>query len=389
MTITDSFFTKWHKKCAVLCVLLLPLAACKEQKPAPRPSAKANFVIANPQDVELLIDLTGRITPMRVSEVRPQVNGYLYKRLFEEGTDVTKDQQLYQVDPRPYQASLDNAQGKLNSDLATLRAQTLKLKRYGPLKNMDAVSRQDYDDTLAAQEATKATIESDRASVRQAQLDLEYTGINATISGRISRSIQTQGALMATNQANPVAIITQLDPMFVDIIQPTAEQLRLRSRLANGKLETLRGAAHVPVDLILEDNTRYPLQANLLFTEVVTNQETGSVIQRAIVRNPDKLLLSGMYVRTVMHEGMEKAFLIPQEAVMRGLDEKPYLYIINKNDVVERRDIETQRMQETFWVTTKGVNAGDKILVSNPTSYRPGQKVQPEEGRTPVGVVPQ
>ncbi|CAI3935531.1 Multidrug efflux pump subunit AcrA (membrane-fusion protein) (AcrA) (PDB:1T5E) [Commensalibacter communis] len=389
MTITDSFFTKWHKECAVLCVLLLPLAACKEQKPAPKPSAKANFVIANPQDVELLIDLTGRITPMRVSEVRPQVNGYLYKRLFEEGTDVTKDQQLYQVDPRPYQAALDNAQGKLNSDLATLRAQTLKLKRYGPLKNMDAVSRQDYDDTLAAQEATKATIESDRASVRQAQLDLEYTGINATISGRISRSIQTQGALMATNQANPVAIITQLDPMFVDIIQPTAEQLRLRSRLANGKLETLRGAAHVPVDLILEDNTRYPLQANLLFTEVVTNQETGSVIQRAIVRNPDKLLLSGMYVRTVMHEGMEKAFLIPQEAVMRGLDEKPYLYIINKDNVVERRDIETQRMQETFWVTTKGVNAGDKILVSNPTSYRPGQKVQPEEGRTPVGVVPQ
>ncbi|CAI3938697.1 Multidrug efflux pump subunit AcrA (membrane-fusion protein) (AcrA) (PDB:1T5E) [Commensalibacter communis] len=389
MTITDSFFTKWHKECAVLCVLLLPLAACKEQKPAPKPSAKANFVIANPQDVELLIDLTGRITPMRVSEVRPQVNGYLYKRLFEEGTDVTKDQQLYQVDPRPYQAALDNAQGKLNSDLATLRTQTLKLKRYGPLKNMDAVSRQDYDDTLAAQEATKATIESDRASVRQAQLDLEYTGINATISGRISRSIQTQGALMATNQANPVAIITQLDPMFVDIIQPTVEQLRLRSRLANGKLETLRGAAHVPVDLILEDNTRYPLQANLLFTEVVTNQETGSVIQRAIVRNPDKLLLSGMYVRTVMHEGMEKAFLIPQEAVMRGLDEKPYLYIINKDNVVERRDIETQRMQETFWVTTKGVNAGDKILVSNPTSYRPGQKVQPEEGRTPVGVVPQ
>ncbi|MDI2112800.1 efflux RND transporter periplasmic adaptor subunit [Commensalibacter nepenthis] len=389
MTITDSFLTKWHKECAILCVLLLPLAACKEQKSAPKPPAKANFVVANPQDVELLIDLTGRITPMRVSEVRPQVNGYLYKRLFEEGTDVTKDQQLYQVDPRPYQAALANAQGKLNSDLATLRAQTLKLKRYGPLKNMDAVSRQDYDDTLAAQESTKATIESDRATVRQAQLDLEYTGINATISGRISRSIQTQGALMSTNQTNPIAIITQLDPMFVDIIQPTAEQLRLRSRMANGKLETLRGAAHVPVDLILEDNTRYPLQANLLFTEVVTDQETGSVIQRAIVRNPDKLLLSGMYVRAVMHEGMEKAFLIPQEAVMRGLDEKPYLYTINKDNVVERRNIETQRMQETFWVTTKGVNAGDKILVSNPTSYRPGQKVQPKEGRTPVGVVPE
>lgn len=389
MTITDSFFARWHKECAVLCVLLLPLAACKEQKSAPKPAAKANFVVANPQEVELLVDLTGRITPMRVSEVRPQVNGYLYKRLFEEGTDVTKDQQLYQVDPRPYQAALANAKGKLNSDLATLRAQTLKLKRYGPLKNMDAVSRQDYDDTLAAQEATKATIESDRASVRQAELNLEYTGINATISGRISRSIQTQGALMATNQTNPIAIITQLDPIFVDIIQPTAEQLRLRSRLANGKLETLRGAAHVPIDLILEDNTRYPLQANLLFTEVVSNQETGSVIQRAIVRNPNKLLLSGMYVRTIMHEGMEKAFLIPQEAVMRGLDEKPYLYIINKDNVVERRDIETQRIKETYWVTTKGVNTGDKILVSNPTSYKPGQKVKPEEGRTPVGEVPE
>lgn len=388
MTITDSFFTKWHQKCAVFCVVLLPLAACKEQKPVQKAAPKANFVTAHPQDVELLVELTGRITPMRVSEVRPQVNGYLYKRLFEEGTDVTKDQQLYQVDPRPYQAALDNAQGKLNSDLATFKAQTLKLKRYGPLKNMDAVSRQDYDDTLAAQEATKATIDSDRANVRQAQLNLEYTGINATISGRISRSIQTQGALMSTNQTDPVAIITQLDPTFVDIIEPTAEQLRLRSRMAGGKLQTLRGAAHVPIDLILEDDSRYPLQANLLFTEVVTNQETGSVIQRAIVRNPDKMLLSGMYVRAVMHEGMETAFMVPQEAVMRGLDEKPYLYIIDKDNVVKRRDIEVQRMQETYWVTTKGVDAGDRVLVSNPTSYRPGQKVTPEEGRTPVATVP-
>lgn len=388
MTITDSFFTKWHQRCAVFCVVLLPLSACKEQKPAQKVAPKANFVTAHPQDVELLVELTGRITPMRVSEVRPQVNGYLYNRLFEEGTDVTKDQQLYQVDPRPYQAALDNAQGKLNSDLATFKAQTLKLKRYGPLKNMDAVSRQDYDDTLAAQEATKATIDSDRANVRQAQLNLEYTGINATISGRISRSIQTQGALMATNQTDPVAIITQLDPIFVDIIEPTAEQLRLRSRLAGGKLQTLRGAAHVPIDLILEDDTRYPLQANLLFTEVVSNQETGSVIQRAIVRNPEKMLLSGMYVRAVMHEGMETAFMVPQEAVMRGLDEKPYLYVIDKDNVVKRRDIEVQRMQETYWVTTKGVEAGDRILVSNPTSYRPGQKVAPEEGRTPVATVP-
>lgn len=388
MTITDSFFTKWHQRCALFCVVLLPLTACKEQKPVQKVAPKANFVTAHPQDVELLVELTGRVTPMRVSEVRPQVNGYLYNRLFEEGTDVTKDQQLYQVDPRPYQAALDNAQGKLNSDLATFKAQTLKLKRYGPLKNMDAVSRQDYDDTLAAQEATKANIDSDRANVRQAQLNLEYTGINATISGRISRSIQTQGALMATNQTDPVAIITQLDPIFVDIIEPTAEQLRLRSRMAGGKLQTLRGAAHVPIDLILEDDSRYPLQANLLFTEVVSNQETGSVIQRAIVRNPEKILLSGMYVRAVMHEGMETAFMVPQEAVMRGLDEKPYLYVIDKDNVVKRRDIEVQRMQETYWVTTKGVEAGDRILVSNPTSYRPGQKVAPEEGRTPVATVP-
>lgn len=388
MTITDSFFTKWHQRCALFCVVLLPLTACKEQKAVQKVAPKANFVTAHPQDVELLVELTGRVTPMRVSEVRPQVNGYLYNRLFEEGTDVTKDQQLYQVDPRPYQAALDNAQGKLNSDLATFKAQTLKLKRYGPLKNMDAVSRQDYDDTLAAQEATKANIDSDRANVRQAQLNLEYTGINATISGRISRSIQTQGALMATNQTDPVAIITQLDPIFVDIIEPTAEQLRLRSRMAGGKLQTLRGAAHVPIDLILEDDSRYPLQANLLFTEVVSNQETGSVIQRAIVRNPEKILLSGMYVRAVMHEGMETAFMVPQEAVMRGLDEKPYLYVIDKDNVVKRRDIEVQRMQETYWVTTKGVEAGDRILVSNPTSYRPGQKVAPEEGRTPVATVP-
>ncbi|MDI2091148.1 efflux RND transporter periplasmic adaptor subunit [Commensalibacter oyaizuii] len=387
MTITDSFFTKWHKECAVFLVLLLPLTACKKQK-ATQPIPNANFVTVHPQEVELLVELTGRITPMRVSEVRPQVNGYLYKRLFEEGTDVFQGQQLYQVDPRPYQAALKNAQGKLNSDLATFRAQTLKLKRYAPLKNMDAVSRQDYDDTLAAQEATKATIESDRAAVRQAELDLEYTGINATISGRISRSIKTQGALMATNQANPVAIITQLDPVFVDIIEPTVEQLRLRSRLADGKLQTLRGSAHVPIDLILEDNTRYPLQANLLFTEVVTDQETGSVIQRAIVRNPDKLLLSGMYVRAIMHEGMQTAFLVPQEGIMRALDNKPYLYIINKDNVIERREIGLERLQETYWVVTKGIQAGDRVLVSNPTSYSPGQKVKAEEGRTPVGEVP-
>lgn len=388
MTITDSFFTKWHKEYALLFALLLPLNACKKQQPA-RPIPSANFVTVHAQEVENLVELTGRVSPMRVSQVRPQVNGYLYKRLFEEGTDVIKGQQLYEVDPRPYQAALNEARGKLNRDLATLRTQTLKLKRYGPLKNMDAVSRQDYDDTLAAQEATKADIESDKATVRQAELNLEYTGINATISGRISRSIQTQGALMSVNQAYPVAVITQLDPIFVDIIEPTAEQLRLRSRQENGKLQTLRGAAHVPIDLILEDGSRYPLQANLLFTEVVTDQETGSVIQRAIIRNPDKLLLSGMYVRAVMHEGYEKgAFLIPQEAIMRGLDNAPYIYIINKDNVIERRNVELQRIQDTYWVVTKGPVDGDHLLVSNPTSYRPGQKVVPKEGRTITAEVP-
>lgn len=388
MTITDSFFTKWHKEYALLFALLLPLNACKKQQPA-RPIPSANFVTVHAQEVENLVELTGRVSPMRVSQVRPQVNGYLYKRLFEEGTDVIKGQQLYEVDPRPYQAALNEARGKLNRDLATLRTQTLKLKRYGPLKNMDAVSRQDYDDTLAAQEATKADIESDKATVRQAELNLEYTGINATISGRISRSIQTQGALMSVNQADPVAVITQLDPIFVDIIEPTAEQLRLRSRQENGKLQTLRGAAHVPIDLILEDGSRYPLQANLLFTEVVTDQETGSVIQRAIIRNPDKLLLSGMYVRAVMHEGYEKgAFLIPQEAIMRGLDNAPYIYIINKDNVIERRNVELQRIQDTYWVVTKGPVDGDRLLVSNPTSYRPGQKVVPKEGRTITAEVP-
>lgn len=368
-------------------VFLLPLAGCKEQK-AVRPAPPANYVTLYPQEVELLVELTGRATPMRVSEVRPQVNGYLYKRLFEEGTDIIKGQQLYQVDPRPYQAALQNAQGKLNRDLATLRTQTLKLKRYGPLKTMDAISRQDYDDTLAAQQSTQADVESDKGVVRQAQLNLEYTGINATISGHISRSIQTQGALMAANQTNPIAIITQLDPIFVDIIEPTAEQLRLRSRQTDGKLQTLRGEAHVPIDLILEDDSRYPLQANLLFTEVVTDQETGSVIQRAIVRNPNKILLSGMYLRAIMHEGMETTFLVPQEAVMYGLDNKPYLYIINKDNILERRNIELQRMQDTFWVTTKGLKPGEKILVSNPTSYRPGEKVTLKEGRTPVADVP-
>lgn len=388
MTITDSFFTKWHKEYALLFALLLPLNACKKQQPA-RPIPSANFVTVHAQEVENLVELTGRVSPMRVSQVRPQVNGYLYKRLFEEGTDVIKGQQLYEVDPRPYQAALNEARGKLNRDLATLRTQTLKLKRYGPLKNMDAVSRQDYDDTLAAQEATKADIESDKATVRQAELNLEYTGINATISGRISRSIQTQGALMSVNQADPVAVITQLDPIFVDIIEPTAEQLRLRLRQENGKLQTLRGAAHVPIDLILEDGSRYPLQANLLFTEVVTDQETGSVIQRAIIRNPDKLLLSGMYVRAVMHEGYEKgAFLIPQEAIMRGLDNAPYIYIINKDNVIERRNVELQRIQDTYWVVTKGPVDGDRLLVSNPTSYRPGQKVVPKEGRTITAEVP-
>lgn len=388
MTITDSFFTKWHKEYALLFALLLPLNACKKQQPA-RPIPSANFVTVHTQEVENLVELTGRVSPMRVSQVRPQVNGYLYKRLFEEGTDVIKGQQLYEVDPRPYQAALNEARGKLNRDLATLRTQTLKLKRYGPLKNMDAVSRQDYDDTLAAQEATKADIESDKSTVRQAELNLEYTGINATISGRISRSIQTQGALMSVNQADPVAVITQLDPIFVDIIEPTAEQLRLRSRQENGKLQTLRGAAHVPIDLILEDGSRYPLQANLLFTEVVTDQETGSVIQRAIIRNPDKLLLSGMYVRAVMHEGYEKgAFLIPQEAIMRGLDNAPYIYIINKDNVIERRNVELQRIQDTYWVVTKGPVDGDRLLVSNPTSYRPGQKVVPKEGRTITAEVP-
>ncbi len=388
MRVTDSFFIKWRKEYALFLSLLLPIAGCKEQKHK-QVVPVAQYVVMHSQDVELLVELTGRVSSMRISDVRPQVNGYLYKRLFEEGTDVVQGQQLYQVDPRPYQASLEQAEGKLAHDQATLRTQTLKLKRYGPLQSMDAVSRQDYDDTLAAQLATKADVEADKAAVKQAKLNLEYTEIRAPISGRISRSVQTQGSLMSVNQADPIAVITQLDPIFIDIIEPTAERLRLRSRLKEGQLPSLRGAVHVPVDLTLEDGSKYPIQANLLFTEVVADQQTGSVIQRAVVRNPDKLLLAGMYIRATLHEGHEKnAFLVPQEAVMRDQANKPYVYTINDKNTLERRPITLQRMEKTFWVVTEGMKEGDRVLVSNPTSYQTSQKVNPVEGRTPTSFVP-
>lgn len=367
---------KWT---AALVVLALWLGGCgsgQGQQPAPPPLPEVATVTMQPQPVELTTELPGRTSPYLVAEIRPQVNGIIKKRLFQEGSDVRAGQLLYQIDPAPFQVALDSARASLGKAQANLPSIRLRAERYRELLADKAVSRQDHDDAAAATDQAKAEIEYWKAQVEAARINLGYTRVTAPISGRIGKSSVTDGALVTAYQPLSLATIQQLDPIYVDVTQSSAELLRLKRNLEAGQLSA-DGANGRKVRILLEDGSAYPLEGMLQFRDITVDQATGSFTLRIVVPNPKHLLLPGMFVRAVVQEGIaEQAILAPQQGVSRTPKGEPVALVVDEAGTVQQRLLSLNCAIGDQWLVASGLAAGDRLVVEGMLNVRPGAKVK-------------
>ncbi len=368
---------KWSVGLAAL-LMALSLAACNEQPKArqQRPTPVVSFVAVQAQKITKVAELPGRTAAFRVAEIRPQVNGLIQKRLFTEGSNVIAGQVLYQIDPAPFQAALDNAKAALGRAQANLPSVKSRADRYKTLLADKAVSQQDYDDAAAALAQAKADVLFWKATVHTASINLGYTKVKAPIPGRIGRSTVTDGAIVTAYQPTPLTTIHQLDPIYVDVPQSTTELLRLERSLKEGRLDR-DGVLQNQVKLILEDGTIYPHEGTLQFRDVSVDPTTGSVILRMVFPNPHGVLLPEMFVRALVKEGVNKqAILIPQQAVARTQKGHPYVMLVGPEDKVALRMITIDRAMGNKWLVSQGLASGDRVIVEGLQMLRPGTVVK-------------
>ena len=364
---------------AVLCMLLsLMLLACEEGgKGAPGSSGPREVVIIKlePRREVYTTALAGRIASFQVAEVRPQVGGILQQRLFTEGADVKAGQALYQIDPATYEAALDSAQAALMKAEANVTPARLKAERFRELLAIKAVSKQEYDDAQAAFKQAEADVAVNRAAVKTARINLEYTKVRSPISGRIGKSAFTPGALVTANQAQALTSVRQLDPVYVDITQSSQDLLRLRAQFTNGELRS--AAEEAPVRLKLENGAMYPHEGRLQFTDVSVDESTGMVSLRALFPNPEHILLPGMYVRAVIAEGVdENALLVPQRALRRDPKGQASVLLVDGGGRVDVRLIDVGRTVGDSWQVLSGLKPGDRVIVEGGQNVRPGMSVK-------------
>ena len=364
---------------AVLCMLLsLMLLACEEGgKGAPGSSGPREVVIIKlePRREVYTTALAGRIASFQVAEVRPQVGGILQQRLFTEGADVKAGQALYQIDPATYEAALDSAQAALMKAEANVTPARLKAERFRELLAIKAVSKQEYDDAQAAFKQAEADVAVNRAAVKTARINLEYTKVRSPISGRIGKSAFTPGALVTANQAQALTSVRQLDPVYVDITQSSQDLLRLRAQFTNGELRS--AAEEAPVLLKLENGAMYPHEGRLQFTDVSVDESTGMVSLRALVPNPEHILLPGMYVRAVIAEGVdENALLVPQRALRRDPKGQASVLLVDGGGKVDVRLVDVGRTVGDSWQVLSGLKPGDRVIVEGGQNVRPGMSVK-------------
>jgi len=357
---------------------LLVAGCVKHAAPTP-PKPAVTVVNLHAGRVSLTTELPGRTSAYRVAEVRPQVNGVVLKRLFKEGDLVAAGQQLYQIDPAPYEATLESARATLAHARAAVAAAKLTAERYTALVEAHAVSRQDFDNAVATLQQDEADVTSGQAAVRAAEISLAYTRVYSPISGRTGRSSVTEGALVTASQATSLVTITQLDPMYVDLTQPTTTLVRLKRELAAGQIRHVDGD-QAPAKLLLEDGTPYEFPGTLQFSEVTVDQGTGSVTLRALFPNSQGLLLPGMFVRATIEEGVrEAAILAPQQGITHAPDGTATALVVGANDTVEKRSVELDRALGDRWVVTRGLAAGERLIVAGKQKIKPGMQVAVRE----------
>jgi membrane fusion protein (multidrug efflux system) len=379
--------------------LALMLSGC-EKKPqgppagmmGPRGPTPVGVITVASTEVRLTQDLPGRISALRVAEVRARVDGIVLKRHFTEGSDVKEGQVLYEIDPAPYQATLNSAEATLARAKATLaRAQAslasakLKEERYKTLLDTRAISKQEYDDALAGLrmgeadvQSGNAEVESGEAAIKTARINLDYTKVTSPIAGRIGISQVTEGAYVQQSEASLLATVQQLDKVYVDVTQPSSELLRLKHDIAGGRLKADE-AGKARVKLVHENGDIHPEEGTLEMSDVTVNAMTNSVMIRAIFPNPRGDLMPGMFVRARLEEGRNpNAILVPQHAVSRNPKGEPTAFVVGKESTVELRVLKTPRAVGNQWLVSEGLKPGDQVIVNNLQKIGPGASVKVE-----------
>ncbi len=368
------------------------LAGCDSKPQAPAAVGAAPEVVVvtiKPQPVTLTTELSGRTSAYLVAEVRPQVDGIILKRLFTEGGDVNMNVPLYKIDPDIYQARLNSASASLQRAEANVVTEELRAERYRKMLVTKSVGQQTYDDAVAALKQARADVAMAKAELENAEIQFERTNVLAPISGRIGKSSVTPGALVTANQAMPLAVVQQLDPIYVDVTQSSVDMMKLRRELAAGRLERAN-PDQASVRLILEDGTIYGHEGQLQFSDVTVNQSTGSVTLRAIFPNPDLDLLPGMYVRTIVETGKKpEALLVPQQALVRDANGNATVMVVKEDNSVENRPVNAPRAIGSTWLLESGLNPEERVIVEGRQRVRfmrgaPAPVVTPIEKDSPV-----
>ena len=358
--------------------LMMMLAACSQEKAPKRGPVEVGVVTLTARNVTVDSELPGRTVSTLMSEVRPQVSGIIQKRLFTEGALVSAGQPLYRIDQRLYRASRDEALATLASAQATAAAAQAKAQRYRSLGDTEAVSAQDRDDVIATARQAQAAVQQARATLQTSNVNLEFTLVRAPISGRIGRTLFTPGALVTASQADPLTTIQQLDPIYVDVTQSSAQLLALRRSLASGK--TLPASA--TIRLKLDDGSDYPLEGRIEFAEPIVDPDSGTVTLRARFPNPDGLLLPGMFVRVVAPQSVvPDAILAPQQGITRDAKGNATALVVGNGNKVERRTVTAAQAIGDTWLITAGLKAGDRLIVEGTDKVQPDAAVKP----VPVG----
>lgn len=363
---------------ALLAIAGLVAACARQDAPPQGPGAvPVTVVTLTAQAVTLTRELPGRTSAFMVAEVRPQVSGIVRQRLFTEGGMVTAGEPLYQLDDATYQADYASARAEVARAQAALDTARSRARRSAELVASNLVSQQENDNAVDALRQAEADFAAAEAALHKQAVILRYTRVNAPISGRIGKSSVTQGALVTANQEAPLAKVQQLDPMYVDVTQSSAELLELRRQLAASKVEDARDQ---PVTILLEDGTRYGHDGRLAFSEVTVDPTTGSYGIRVVVPNPDNLLLPGMYVRAVIGSAVrEGALLAPQQAIVRNSKGEPTAMVVGKDDRIEVRAVKVSHAIGDKWLVEDGLAAGERVVVEGFQKIRPGVTVQAVE----------
>ena len=367
-------------RCAALATAICVVSVPATAQQGDRPPAAVTVMTMQPQDVQLATTLPGRVVASAEAEVRPQVAGIITERLFAEGEPVAEGDVLFKIDPIVYEAAVAQAQASVAQAQAQARSAEREAKRLEELSSRNVASDQALDAAVAARDSAAASLQAAQAGLRSAQIELDHTQVRARLSGEIGRSLTSPGALVTNSQASPLAVIRNIDPVYVDVTQSAAELLDWR----RGNAEKRLGDTPREVKLTLADGSIYDQTGTLTAAEPDVDQQTGVVVLRMAFDNPDRLLLPGMYVRVEMPTGIAKgAFLVPQEAVSRDRRGQPLAMVVNGDNVVEQRQLTVLQDRGSDWIVSEGLSAGDRVIVMGLQKAAPGAPVTPQEQAAP------